>query len=107
MLLRTFLIHKEEKFQKIYDNHIQNKMVKYRLIKPLTILITKDISASKRLRGDLIEFVAEKENINKEAAESKILIVTSTNEHKDNIAKLKDVDHKDNPIERITSVFTI
>jgi type III restriction enzyme len=95
---------KEEKFQKIYDNHIQNKMVKYRSIKPLTILVTKDISACKRLREDLIDFVADKENINKEAAESKVLIVTSANEHKDNIPKLKDVDDEDNPIEWITSV---
>jgi type III restriction enzyme len=95
---------KEEKFQKIYDNHVQNKTVKYRLIKPLTILITKDISACKRLREDLFEFIAEKENISKEAAESKVLIVTSANEHKDNIPKLKDVDDKDNPIEWITSV---
>ena len=95
---------KEEKFQKIYDNHIQNKMVKYRLIKPLTILVTKDISACKRLREDLIEFIAEKENISKKAAESKVLIVTSANEHKENIAKLKGVDDKDNPIEWITSV---
>jgi len=95
---------KEEKFQKIYDNHIQNKMVKYRLIKPLTILVTKDISACKRLREDLIKFIAEKENISKEAAESKVLIVTSANEHKDNIPKLKGVDDKDNPIEWITSV---
>jgi type III restriction enzyme len=95
---------KEEKFQKIYDNHVQNKTVKYRLIKPLTILVTKDISACKRLREDLFEFIAEKENISKEAAESKVLIVTSANEHKDNIPKLKDVDNKDNPIEWITSV---
>ncbi|MBT9149252.1 MAG: hypothetical protein AAGB97_05560 [Dehalococcoidia bacterium] len=29
----------DEKFQKIYDNHIQNKALKYRLIKPLTILV--------------------------------------------------------------------
>jgi type III restriction enzyme len=95
---------KEEKFQKIYDNHIQNKTVKYRLIKPLTILITKDISTCKRLKEDLIKFIAEKENISKEAAESKVLIVTSANEHKDNILKLKGVDDKDNPIEWITSV---
>ena len=40
---------KEEKFQKIYDNHIQNKSIKYRLIKPLTILVTKNISACKKL----------------------------------------------------------
>jgi len=95
---------KEEKFQKIYDNHIQNKTVKYRMIKPLTILVTKDISACKKLREDLIEFIADKEKINKEAASDKILIVTSANEHKDNIPKLKNVDAKNDPTEWITSV---
>lgn len=95
---------KEEKFQKIYDNHIQNKTVKYRLIKPLTILVTKNISACKRLTEDLIEFIADEEGISKEAASNKVLIVTSANEHKDNIPKLKNVDDKDNPIEWITSV---
>jgi len=95
---------KEEKFQKIYDNHIENKTVKYRLIKPLTILVTKDISACKRLREDLIEFMADKERITKEAASNKVLIVTSANEHKNNIPKLKNVDDRDNPIEWITSV---
>jgi type III restriction enzyme len=95
---------KDEKFQKIYDNHIQNKALKYRLIKPLTILVTKDIAACKRLTEDLIDFLARKENISKDAATSKVLIVTSANEHKSNIAKLKDVDDKNSPIEWITSV---
>jgi len=95
---------KDEKFQKIYDNHIQNKAVKYRLIKPLTILVTKDIVACKRLTEDLIKFLADKENISKDAAARKVLIVTSANEHKNNIPKLKDVDDKNNPIEWITSV---
>ncbi len=95
---------RDEKFQKIYDNHIQNKALKYRLIKPLTILVTKDIAACKRLTDDLIDFLADKENINRDAAASKVLIVTSANEHKNNIPKLKDVDDKDNPIEWITSV---
>ena len=95
---------KEEKFQKIYDNHIQNKTVKYRLIKPLTILVTKDISSCKRLREDLIEFIVDKERISKEAASNKVLIVTSANEHKSNIPKLKNVDDRDDPVEWITSV---
>jgi len=95
---------RDEKFQKIYDNHIQNKFLKYRLIKPLTILVTKDISACKKLTGDLIEFLADKENISKDAAASKVLIVTSANEHKNNIPKLKEVDDKNNPVEWITSV---
>ncbi len=95
---------KEEKFQKIYDNQIQNKTLKYRLIKPLTILVTKDIAACKRLTEDLVDFLAEKENISKDAAVGKVLIVTSANEHKNNIPKLKDVDDKNSPIEWITSV---
>ena len=95
---------KEEKFQKIYDNHIQNKTLKYRLIKPLTILVTKDISACKRLTEDLIDFLARKANISKDAAASKVLIVTSANEHRNNMPKLKDVDDKNSPIEWITSV---
>jgi type III restriction enzyme len=95
---------KDEKFQKIYDNHIQNKTLKYRLIKPLTILVTKDIAACKRLNNDLIDFLADKENISREASAEKVLIVTSANEHKNNIPKLKDVDDKYNPVEWITSV---
>jgi type III restriction enzyme len=95
---------KDERFQKIYDNHIQNKALKYRLIKPLTILVTKDISTCKKLTQDLIDFLTKKENISKDAAASKVLIVTSANEHKNNIPKLKDVDDKNNPIEWITSV---
>ena len=95
---------KEEKFQKTYDNHIQNKALKYRLIKPLTILVTKDITACKKLTEDLIDFLTRKENISKDAAASKVLIVTSANEHKNNIPKLKDVDDKNNPVEWITSV---
>ncbi|MDO9555485.1 MAG: DEAD/DEAH box helicase family protein, partial [Atribacterota bacterium] len=39
-------IDKNEKFQKIYDNH-DEFVKKYRLIKPLTILVTKDISKAK------------------------------------------------------------
>jgi len=95
---------RDEKFQKIYDNHAQNKTLKYRLIKPLTILVTKDIAACKKLTQDLIDFLADKENISKDGAASKVLIVTSANEHKNNIPKLKDVDGKNNPVEWITSV---
>jgi type III restriction enzyme len=94
----------DEKFQKIYDNHIENKTTKYRKVKPITILITKNISACKKLTDKLTVFLAAREKINKEKASKKILIVTSANEHKDNIPVLKKVDSKDNPIEWITSV---
>lgn len=92
-----------EKFQKIYDNHIENRN-KYRKLKPLTILITNDITNAKRLRENLVEFLARKESHPKEEVERKVLIVTSAQEHKANVAKLKDVDDKDDKIEWIVSV---
>ena len=53
----------DEKFQKIYDNHIENKTVKYRKVKPITILVTKNIAACKRLTDNLVAFLAAKEKI--------------------------------------------
>ena len=96
-------IDKNEKFQKIYDNH-DEFVKKYRLIKPLTILITKDISKAKTLREDLIDFLEKREKISREAVEKKVLIVTSHKDHKKNVLELKNVDDKDNPVEWIVSV---
>jgi len=93
-----------EKFQKIYDNHQEHKTARYRKVKPLTILVTRDISACKRLTGDLIEFLAGQEEIPAEDAARKVLIVTSAREHQANVRALADVDRPDNPVEWITSV---
>jgi len=94
----------DEKFQKIYDNHVENKNTKYRLVRPLTILITKDIRACNKLTDDLIRFLAETECISEEDAAKKVLEVTSSPKHKENIRKLKDVDRQDSQVEWITSV---
>jgi len=94
----------DEKLQKIYDNHIENKNAKYRLVRPLTILITKDIKACNKLTDDLIRFLAETEDISEEDAAKKVLEVTSSPKHKENVKKLKDVDRHDSPVEWITSV---
>ncbi len=96
--------NEDEKFQKIYDNHIENKTTKYRMVKPITILVTKDINACERLTNKLIDFLAKKEKISKKQAADKVLIVTSASKHKGNIPILRRVDDKDNPIEWITSV---
>jgi type III restriction enzyme len=93
-----------EKFQKIYDNHREHKNARYRKVKPLTILVTRDIAACKRLTEDLIDFLAEQEGIPREEAEKKVLIVTSAQEHQANVRALADVDRPDNPVEWITSV---
>jgi len=93
-----------EKFQKIYDNHHENKTASYRKVKPLTILVTRDISACRRLTEDLIDFLAEQEGIPSEDAKKKVLIVTSAQEHQANVRALADVDRSDNSVEWITSV---
>jgi type III restriction enzyme len=94
----------DEKFQKIYDNHIQNKTHFYRRVKALTILVTRDIAACKRLTDDLIEFLARQEGIPPEEMAKKVLIVTSAREHEANARMLEEVDRPDNPVEWITSV---
>src|SRR3990172_8427373 len=94
---------KREKFHKIYDNH-EEFVKRYRLIKPLTILVTKDISKARTLREDLIDFLEKREKISRKAVEKKVLIVTSHKDHKKNILELKNVDDKENSIEWIVSV---
>ena len=93
-----------EKFQKIYDNHIENKNTKYRLVRPLTILITKDIRACNKLTDDLVRFISEIEKISGKDANKKVLKVTSSPKDKENVRKLAYVDRDDSPVEWITSV---
>lgn len=47
--------NEDEKFQKIFKNHADNKM-KYNKIKPLSIIITKDISNAKNVYNKLISW---------------------------------------------------
>lgn len=96
-------LDKNIKFQKIYDNHKQNKD-HYRKVKPLTILVTKDIKNAKRLTSDLKEFLQNQESLTEDEVDEKVLIVTSHNDHKANIAKLKEVDDMTNSTEWIVSV---
>lgn len=96
-------LNKDIKFQKIYANHEYNKQ-NYRKIKPLTILITKDITNAKRLLAEVVEFLIKRENLKENEAKEKALIVTSHRDHKLNIRKLKEVDSKNNSVEWIVSV---
>ena len=93
----------QERFQKIYQNHQENKRL-YPLIKPLTILVTKDISRAKALHNSLIEFLMQYASLPRETAEQKVLLVTSHQSHKMNLFKLRTVDQPENPAEWIVSV---
>ena len=74
-------INQNEKFQKIYDNHKEFQR-KYRKIKPLTIVVSKDIKSSENLSEDFIDFLCSVEGIEKDDACKKVLVVTSAVRHK-------------------------
>lgn len=91
------------KFQEVYQIHKNNKK-KYSKIKPLTILITKNIKECKDLMFKFQKFLKNAEKISAEQAEAKTLIVTSSPEHEKNRDILKKVDNKNNKVEYIFSV---
>jgi len=93
-----------EKFQKILQNHKRNKTL-YPKVKPLTILVTRDIKAAKQLHTRLVEFLVErKEGTEKFLRDEKIMVVTSDKEHKAAALKLPYVDGEEEPVEWIISV---
>lgn len=94
---------REYKFQKIRENHEANKR-KYTRIKPISILITKDIKSANNLYEEFIDFLCNFEEIERKTAEKKVLIVTSDVKHKVNISMLDFVDSKENSYEWIISV---
>ena len=95
--------NEDEKFQKIFKNHADNKL-QYNKIKPLTIIITKDISNAKTVYNKLISYMCLKENHKEKSAKEKVLIVTSKKEHEKNLPLLKFVDEKESKTEWVISV---
>ena len=95
--------NENEKFQKILVNHQKNKEI-YSSLKPLTILVTRDIREAKQLKTRLVEFLSEFTSYSKKfLSEKKVLKVTSDPEDKDNVLKLPFVDDEDDPTEWIIS----
>ena len=96
--------NENEKFQKILANHLKNKQV-YNEVKPMSILVTKDIKEAKMLKTRLVDFLhqhgmGDRDYLNKEV----VLLVTSDPEHKDAVEMLPKVDDKNIPVEWIISV---
>ena len=94
---------KSEKFQKMHHNHREKKRLHHQ-VKPLTIMVTKDIATCKAVAEDLVLFLAEHEGISKDAASRKVLPVSSASEHHHNVLELKEVDNTSNPVEWVVSV---
>jgi type III restriction enzyme len=96
--------NENEKFQKVLSNHQKNKEI-YNSLKPLTILVTRDIREAKQLKTRLVEFLSKFTIYSKAfLSEKKVLRVTSDPEDKENVLKLPFVDDKDDPTEWIISV---
>ena len=95
----------DEKWQLIYQKHDRNKMLlKPHHIRPLTIIVTKEIKRCKEVAEELCAFLRGQEGINAENAKEKVLAVTSHKDHQRNIARLSRVDSPQSKVEWIISV---
>lgn len=92
-----------ERRQIIYANHERHRKT-YRQVKPLTIVVTRDIKLCEQVAQEWGDFIADREHIDIEEAEKKVLVVTSASKHAPNVAKLVNVDSDASPVEWIFSV---
>ena len=95
----------EEKWQLIHNRHqAWKRQLKHRGIRPLTIIVTRDIKMCKQVAEDIEAFLEESEGLDRSQATGKVLPVTSAKEHQPNIAKLRTVDTAESKVEWIVSV---
>lgn len=95
----------DEKWQLIYKKHQDwKKKLKNRGIRPLTIVITKNISDCDRVTEELQSFLQDWENITPDQAQEKVLAVSSGKNHQPNLSKLSTVDSSASKVEWIVSV---
>ena len=114
---------KEKGFDETYQNHLAIQEKHSDNLKPITIIITDRIVTCIQVWNDLVNYISEKEKLSYEQAAKKVIWVTSglpssANERvvvdgilsngekvrKENLALLKSVDEKENPVEWIVSV---
>lgn len=95
----------DEKWQLIYKRHVDwRKRLKKQGIRPLTIIVTKDIKTCKLVAEELQAFLQEWAELSAEGAERQVLPVTSSPDHQVNVAKLQTVDRAASKVEWIVSV---
>lgn len=93
-----------QKMEEIYANHERNKRQWKRAKKHVTIFVTKTINAADKLANEMKNFLIDKEKIDIDVADKKVLVVTSSPKHEANREILKTVDEPINPVEWIVSV---
>jgi type III restriction enzyme len=95
----------DEKWQLIYKRHeAWKRKLKNRGIRPLSIIVTKDIRSCDQVAEELTDFLRNWEEISAEQAAKKVLPVTSSPKHQPNVARLKLVDSAAIKVEWIVSV---
>jgi type III restriction enzyme len=95
----------EEKRQLIYKRHEEwKRKLKKRGIRPLSIIVTKDIRSCEAVADELADFLKDWEKLSAEQASKKVLPVTSSAKHQPNVARLKLVDSPASKVEWIVSV---
>jgi type III restriction enzyme len=93
----------DERYQKLLAQHQKNRRT-YRPIKPLTIAVTRDIKGAEQLAGDLRAFLARQPDMDAATADARVLVVTSSDKHKDNLRRLRTIDDPHDPAEWVVSV---
>ena len=92
-----------EKFQVIYDNHMEMKR-KHSSLKVISMFVCKDIKAASNLSKDFTDFLVGEKGIDRTAAEDLVITATSSKSHKKSIFLLQTVDTAGNLVEWIFSV---
>lgn len=120
--------YKQQSWPESYEVHARNRTEYAGRLKPLTIVVTAEIARCIEVWDELVRFLMEKEHISREAAEAKVIWVTSgvptsgdakkrvehiippsrddgaERRRKANLAALREVDDASNPVEWIVSV---
>jgi type III restriction enzyme len=95
---------KQDKFSLILKNHEENKKKYKEIKKPLTIFVTSTVDLAKESAEEFKKYLIKIKKIDAGKADDLILVVSSRAEHKENVAKLDNVDSTECPVEFIFSV---
>lgn len=116
------LVNVEGGFAETYQNHMMNWEQYGEQLKPISIIVTEKIASCVEVWDKLVDFIADKEKIDRAQAEKKVIWVASgipsgidgkrvkefidkpDTVRKNNIQLLKTVDDVKNPVEWIVSV---
>jgi len=109
-------------FEHTYQIHLDNRQAYGDILKPISMIVTEKIVSCVEVWNDLVNFIADKENISRQQAEKRVIWVASgipsgpdgvrikalvdkaDKVRRDNVQMLKTVDDAQNPVEWIISV---